>query len=145
MAMKHQGFQSLLYLKFINEKLYRVEDVARKIGTSSSTLYNYIEGISTFPPDLIAPLYNATGDIDFLIFITKDTDKRLTHREATAGEKHVIEETLDVAASAGDLVKKVQLALKDGHISVSEAKRILRTVDKAHKELEELAGCIKKI
>lgn len=144
MAISHQGFQTTLYYMFITSGKHDANVVADKIGVSRSTFYNYIEGITYCPVDLVAKIYNITGDIDFLTFIIKETDKRLVDREASAGEKFVLEETLDVAAAAGDVVHKVKRALEDGEMTSLEKKQILKAANKAHKELEELVGCVKK-
>ena len=143
MPVKHQGFQVLLYSKFIIGKTHRVEDIAKAIGIAPSTFYKYIEGTTTFPPDLIAPLYNATGDADYLTFITNETNKRLASREGTEGLKPIIEEVLDVAAANGDLVKRVQEALDDGNISDREALNILKGISIGHKELDDLKKVLK--
>ena len=144
MPIKHLGFQSLLYFKVIHSKLYRVEDVARKMGESPATLYGYIEGKATFPPDLIGPLYNATRDQDFLNFILNDTDQMLAARQAAREVRSVLEETLDVAAAAGGLSQLVQRAMADGDIDEVEARRVQRSINNVHRELEELARCVKK-
>ncbi len=144
MALKHQGFQVLLYSKFLIEKKCPVDKIAQALGISPSTFYNYIEGVSYFPPDLIAPLYNATGDADYLTFITNETDKRLASREGAEGLKSVLEEALDVAASQGDIIRKVQKALADGNISDREAKKILKSITEHYKELEDLRKALEK-
>ena len=144
MPLKHQGFQSLLYFKFVHEKLYRVEDVAKAMGLSPSTFYNYIEGISTFPPDLIAPLYNATKDEGFLNFIVDDTDKRLVDRDVAKHVKPIIEETLDMVGAAGALTEKINRAWEDGEVNTAEKQKLLNAAHKVFKELEELVSCLKK-
>ena len=144
MPLKHQGFQSLLYFKFVHEKLFRVEDIAKAMGLSPSTLYNYLEGITTFPPDLIAPLYNATKDEGFLNFVTDDTDKRLVERDAPRHVKPVIEETLDMVGAAGALTEKINKSLVDGDINAAEKQKLLNAAHKVFKELEELVACLKK-
>lgn len=143
MPTTHQGFQNLLYFNLIYQKRARVEDIARSLGLSASTLYGYIEGKSTFPPDLIAPLYAATGDISYLTFILNDTDMRLIPRERADGKKSILEEVLDVAASHGDIVRKIQEALdNDGEIDERERRRIFRVITANFKELEDLRKCL---
>lgn len=63
-----QGFASLLYVMFVLEKRYAVKEVAPQLDVSPSTLYDYVRGARVFPPDLIAPLYNATNDRRVLAF-----------------------------------------------------------------------------
>ncbi len=121
--VKHKGFQSLLYYKFITEKAFRVEEVARGLGISPATLYNYIEGRSTFPPDLLAQLFNLTGEREFLNFIVNDTPVRLVERNGAKATRGVLDETLDVSVAVGQLTGHVQKALADGHISELEARR----------------------
>ena len=70
---EQNGFQSLLYVNFIIRKKYRVDEVAQKWvgrngkkGIHKDTLYKWIRGENHFPPDRIAELVNATGDIEYL-------------------------------------------------------------------------------
>ncbi len=140
---KHDGFRSLLYYKFIHSKTHKVDDIARKMGMSVSTLYNYIEGINNFPPDLMAPLYNATQDIDFLNFILNDTDQMTVDRKAAQVKGGLIEETLDVAASTGRLVAEIQKGMADMLLSINEKRNIEKRINSAVKELEDLRKVLK--
>jgi len=144
MGMKYQGFRSLLYLKFIHEKAYSVEAVCSKMGLPPQTFYKYMSGQSTFPPDLIGKLYNATGEPAFLNFILNDTDQMLAPRQRPEAGKSVLEETLEVASATGDLAQKVQKALADGYVDKFEAARIIKSINNVHKELEDLAQKVKE-
>jgi len=136
--MKYDGFRSLLYYKFIHSKTHKVDSIAVKMGLSVSTLYNYIEGINNFPPDLVAPLYNATQDIDFLNFILNDTDQMAVERKTAQVKGGLVEETLDVAASSGKLVAEIQKDLKDKRVSVNEKKIIEKKLNEVEKQLEDV-------
>ena len=138
----YDGFRSLLYYKLVQSKEYSVQEIAGKMNMSSSSLYHYIEGESNFPVDLIARLYNSTHDIDFLNFILNDTDKMLTDRAESHIEKGLIEEILDVASATGEVVTKTKEAIEDGKINEAEKKKIIKTIDKAEKELEDARRCI---
>ena len=147
MPMKHKGFSSLLYLKFVHMKQYKVEPIATALGISPSTLYNYIEGEAYFPPDLIGPLYNATNDPDSLNFILNDTDQMLTPRHAkkAEGEKSPEAESLDIAVACGKLIDEVRKAIADdNHISKREAEKILKACNKLPKEVEDVSNHAKK-
>ncbi len=77
------GFQSLLYYKFIITKQHRVEPIAKKIDVSVDNLYKIVRGADKptrapgarkryeFPIDKISDLYQATKDLDFLLYFVK--------------------------------------------------------------------------
>ena len=81
MPYRYNRFQFFLYQIFLQEKRHDAQDVARKLGLPASTLYHWIEGENAFPVDMLAPLYNATHDIDFLNFILNDTDQMMIARK----------------------------------------------------------------
>lgn len=134
---KHEGFRNLLYHNFIYLKLYRVEDVAEKMGISPVTFYKYISGQMSFPVDLVGKLYNATGDIEFLNFILNGTDQMLTPRHGSPIQKDLTSETLEAFAAAGKLAEEIN-ASKGNGISEIERKRINNRIDQAEKELEDV-------
>lgn len=137
-VIKYQAFQSLLYRKFVSPGEHDAKKVAHALNESLSNFYNYIEGFCYCPPDLIARIYNATKDTDFLNFILDDTDLMLAPRKSADPEKSLLEETLDVAAALGDVVKKTQAALKDRRLNASERTKIIHAINASEKELEDL-------
>lgn len=143
-VIKYQAFQSLLYRKFISPGEHDAKKVAHALNESLSNFYNYIEGFCYCPPDIISRIYNATKDPDFLNFTLNDTDQMLTDRQSAKADKSVLEETLDVAASSGRVILKVQEALKDGRINEIERKNIIKAIDAAEKELEDARKVIGK-
>lgn len=143
-TLKFVRFQALLYKKLIDPGMYKIGDVARRMGLPTSTLYHYVEGHSTFPVDIIAGLYNATRDIEFLDFIINDTDMMLTKRVASDGGKTVTDETLEVVAANGGLVKQVVAALRDGKLNEEEKRTITNLINATQLELEDLRLCVNK-
>lgn len=146
MASKYTKFKELLKQKLIFSEQYNVRDVARKINISPSSLYHYAEDAQNcpnFPVDLLAPLFNATKDIDFLNFILADTDFMLAPRQQTTEQKSVKDETLEAAAAGGILVKHVCEALRDNILSDEEKKTIAKAIDGAELELEDLRHCVR--
>ena len=138
MPINHIGFQNLLYQKFISPGQHDAKKIAHAMNVSMTTFYNYCEGNAYFPPDLLSRLYTVTGDPDFLNFILNDTDQQLAPRQIQSPKKSIVEETLDVAAALGDVVKKTQNALEDKSINDLEKRKICQAIDKSEKELEEL-------
>lgn len=138
MPLNHIGFQNLLYQKFISPGEHDAQKTARSMNVSMTTFYNYCEGNAYFPPDLIALLYTTTRDPDFLNFILNETDQMLAPRKVGKPGRSLVEETLDVAAALGDVVKRTQAALKDGRLNVSEKNKIIHAIDASEKELEDL-------
>ena len=139
----YNRFQFFLYQIFLQEKRHDAQDVARKLGLPASTLYHWIEGENAFPVDMLAPLYNATHDIDFLNFILNDTDQMMLARKPAEVKGGMLEETLDVAASTGMLVAEVQKALADKRLSVNDKKSIEKQINSAVKELEDVRRVLK--
>lgn len=138
MNLKHHGFQNLLYRKFISPGEHNVKTICSAMKVSLSTFYNYIEGVSPCPPDLIPKLYNATHDHDFLNFILNDTDQMLTPRQDNEPEKSVLEKALDVAAAFGNVLKETHVVIKDKAIDNTTRLKITQTIDKTLVELEAL-------
>lgn len=136
MPLKHTAFQFFLYEKFNGQ--HDITNIVRKMLQNRSTFYNYIEGETYCPVDLVAPLYNATKDRDFLDFIINDTDLKLVPRQEGKGDKTVLEEVLDVGVACGHLTETIQKALKDKVIDRNEKRSIIKTINKAEKELEDL-------
>jgi len=141
---KYEGFRTLLYYKFIYLKLYRVDEIAEKMGMDSPvTLYKYIGGQYSFPVDLVGKLYNATGDVEFLNFILNDTGQMLTPREGSPIQKDLASETLEGMAAAGRLAEDVQSSKGNGLTEI-EKKRLINRIDQAHKELEDVRMVINR-
>ena len=138
MGMKYTRWQMFLYEKLILSKDYNIEELSRRMGIPASTLYNYVEGQSTCPPELIQLFYNATKDPDFLSFIINDTDYILVLRKAASSKKSTLEVTLDIASSTGQLISIVQKALKKGLIPNASKKEIITGINTIQKELEGL-------
>ncbi len=143
MGVKYNGFQSLLYYKFIIEKLYRVDETAKKMGVPVSTLYHWIEGETTFPPDMIAPLYNATGDSEFIDYFLRETNLRAVPRNGTEKSAGLLEEALDVGVAVGHLSEEIKQALHDGYVCEREKERIERAIESLYTQIEELRLCVK--
>lgn len=140
--MKYTRWQMFLYEKLILSQRYSVEDLSRRMGIPASTLYNYIEGQSTCPPELISLFYNATKDPDFLNFIINDTDQILVSRKVGGSGKSTLEVALDIASSTGQLVASVQKALKKGLMPNNSKKEIVKGINATQKNLEGLRRTI---
>ncbi|WKZ15456.1 MAG: hypothetical protein QY317_16295 [Candidatus Jettenia caeni] len=143
MPQIHTKFKHLLYSKLIESGNYSLSDIARRMNIPTSTLYHYVEeGGPTFPVDLLASLYNATRDMDFLSFILNDTDMMPTPRQASKDGKSVLEETLEAVAASGIVVSCVQEAIRDKKIDNKEQEKIVQAINKVEKELEDLKNCV---
>lgn len=143
MPLLYLGFQNLLYRKFVSPGEHDAKAVAFAMGISLSTFYNYIEGVSTCPPDLIPLLYNATKDPEFLSFITNPTDKRLCDKNPALNSRGVIDEAFDVSAANGRLVDSVRKAWNDGRISRAELRTLVAVLELVRQEVDELEASIK--
>lgn len=137
--IKHTEFQMLLQQKILLSGNYSIEEVARGIDMPKQTLYQHLEGRSTFPVDKVGVLYNVTGEIAFLDFVVRDTNMMIAPRQrAGVARKSVMDETLDVAAELGNVVTHVRDAMADSDVDDKERAKVITTINKAQKELEEL-------
>lgn len=141
--VSHIGFQNLLYRKFVSPGEHDAKKVASAINLNLSTFYNYIEGVTNCPVDIVANIYNATLDTEFLTFILDNTNQRLCPRSASEGEKTILEEALDVAAAIGALVATTHRGLADDDLDAGDKRDIARAIEKGHKELEDLKRCLR--
>ena len=139
--MQHSGFQQLLYRKFFQDRIARVDDVAHQLNVGRSTMYAWIDGERQFPVDLVGLLTRITGDSDFLDFILQGTGYTLAPLpEVDVEEVGRLEaETLDVAREAGNVVAAVQDALRDERIDRMEAQQIRAAVRTLQREAEEVS------
>lgn len=144
MPLLYLGFQSLLYRKFVSPGEHDAKAVAFAMGLSLSTFYNYIEGVSTCPPDLIPLIYNATKDPEFITHITdQTTDKRLADRDPALNSRGIVEEAFDVSAANGRLVDAVRKALNDTRISMAEWRTLINVLELVRQEVDELEASIR--
>ena len=141
----HTGFQSLLYYVFIFEKKYRVDETAKKLGIHVQTLYDYIEGVRYFPPDLIPDLYFATKDYRFLEFFLKPCGLvAVPVKQIAESKKDILNILVSGAKEDGDVVRAVKYALDDGKISTDELREIEKEIDEAIREKELLRKAIRE-
>lgn len=120
-----RSFANLLYQKFIFNKVYAVKAIAPEIDVSPSTLYDYIHGRLTFPPDKIPLLYKATGDWDFIRFFVEDTDLAVIRKLlANASGEQITMQGLTVADLAGQVAAAIKTAMEDQKLEKREKKDI---------------------
>ena len=74
---KKNGFQALLYTRFITEKQYRVAAVAEKMGVHKDTLYKWVNGTNPFSIDYLAALVVATEDPTYLEYQARDAGYKI--------------------------------------------------------------------
>ena len=65
------GYQTLLYYKFIASKQHDAASIAQKMGVSVDSVYRWVRGDRSMPIDRIPDLVNATGDLEFLEYLTE--------------------------------------------------------------------------
>ena len=138
MSTSHAKFSHLMYEKLIGTELYPVKSIARRTGVPMSSLYKYCDGTMNSPVEIVAKIYNATGDKDFLHFIIDDTDQMLIDKQKGSAERPLMEEALDVAGACGRLMEEVQKAMKDKKLTKAEKFKIEKAINASQKELEDL-------
>lgn len=140
-----QGFASLLYVAFVIEKRYRVDEVAPLLDVSPSTLYDYISGRRIFPPDLIAPLYNATKDRRFLALFLDEcgcTFTELPEPEACIDET-VLAEAIRAQEEFTDVLRATREALRDDRVDRRELAQIEQEYSEAKAQLARLMATVR--
>jgi len=141
--LSYRGFRFFLY-GLLTKRENDVPDIARRMGIGRTTLYHYAENDSYFPPDLIAPLYNATKDLSILEWIIQDTDYQLTPRQGAISTKPIMQEATDVAIAYGDLIAELKKALADGRITGGEKKKLHKILNNHLKEVEEVRAALER-
>jgi len=135
----------LLYLFFISEKRCRVDDAALELGISSSTMYEYIRGKRIFPPDLIAPLYRATGERRFLSFFLNASNvafHELPCWEADWSNGNLLEEAILAHGECLDVLQAIMGPLRnEGRIDFAELELIKKEYFEAQGALAKLVAC----
>ena len=133
------GFQQLLYRKFLLERRWRVEEIAHQLNVGRSTMYAWIDGERTFPVDLVGLLSRVTGDHEFVEFVVRDTGFTLAPLPGAGMDiRHLESEALDVAKQAGRVVEAVQDAIVDGRVDTRDCASIRHAVDSLHREGQEV-------
>jgi len=124
-----RSFANLLYQKFIFGKVYAVKAIAPEIDVSPSTLYDYIHGRLTFPPDKIPLLYKATGDWDFIRFFVEDSDLAVIRKLlANPSGEQIIMQGLTVCDLSGQVAAEIKTAMADNRLTRQERKDIVKRI-----------------
>ena len=140
-----RGFASLLYYNFIFTKKYRVDKIAEKMGIAADTLYRYIRGELTMPPDRVPDLVNSTGDTDYLQFFLGNTGfLAVPEVRIKLHKKSMKQIELDATILQGKLLEATELALEDGKIDTVELRLINDLSTKLRSKIMELVESAKK-
>ena len=138
------GFPSLLYVNFCIKKKYRVDETAKKMQIATDTLYRYVRGENTMPPDRIIDLIKATGDIEYLEFFSEPcgfipinaSSVSMTKAER---EKH----ELHLAGCMGLAIEAIERAYEDGKVEKNEYEEIRPLLSNVRRLAAELDNRIK--
>ena len=138
-------FQTVLYYVFLIEKAFRVDEVAKRMGIRPGTLYSYIEGKRTFPPDRIPDLYRATFERRFLAVLLDsigvvffDAPECDSAEPADA----VLPEAIKTQKECLDVLQAAYDSLADGRVSRDELHKLRGEVSEAHSALARLLACM---
>ena len=97
--VKRIGFQNLLYVRFIIEKRYRVDEVARKLDIHKDTLYRWIRGDNPFPIDQLPHLVKATDDPIYLKYLAREAGFSLVEQVKDKKTAEAISRIADILIS----------------------------------------------
>lgn len=137
-----QGFSSLMYVIFVIEKKFRVDDTAKEMRVATDTLYRYIRGENIIPPDRIIDLINVTKETRFLQFFCEPTGHlaipAITAKPSTKGIRL---KEIKLSIINGKAIEEIEEALKDGKIDRNEYKKahqLLTGIRQIAVELDEI-------
>jgi len=144
MRIRFRRFQSLLYYIFIQEKRYRVDEMAEALGISPQYFYDIIEGKGYCPPDLIAKLIKLTHDKDIVDFFLKDAGLvAVPISKAEETKKNLYDAFLRIPREIGDVARVFEKAIQDGILTNQEIQKIDREIYEAIQALEVFRHKIK--
>lgn len=143
-AESGNGIQALLYVRFIIEKRYRVDEVAPKMGIASDTLYKYIRGENLFPMERAGALTAATGDTCYLDYAADQSGYILVPKPTVkAVQKSVRQLEALITIQNGKLVEVTEAGLEDGSFDQAEIKKIIANGNEVVRAVETLKAAVK--
>jgi len=97
-------FADLLYLVFISQKKFRVDEVAEDMGIIPDTLYRYCRGELKFPIDRLGDLMRATKWKGWLAYFLTGTEYEIKKKLDlnTQGVLAQLTEALNAVSRDGD-------------------------------------------
>jgi hypothetical protein len=119
----NDGFSEVL------QQLPNRKAIAADLGIPYGTLDNYIRGLQSFPPDLIARLFAITGEWSILEFILEPLDLHAVSKTRPndiqkTDSPDVYRMLMDITERLGETTHEVRKAKADAKISPSEYGRI---------------------
>ena len=114
-----------MYVIFVIEKKFRVDDTAKEMRIATDTLYRYIRGEKIIPPDRVVDLINATKEIRFLRFYCEPTGFiPITKVTAENLPDSIQQKEINLSIFLGDAIEKIEKAHDDKIITKREYKDI---------------------
>lgn len=147
---RESEFREFLISKFYGQTEMsdqRVEDVAEKMGMTKWGLYKIIDGTTVLKPELIPRLYNATGDIDYIMwFVNRCKGLKLIKMPNTGQLNGTIsDEIIQAGSEHGDLCQKWLEYFADGKIDEREKQQLLKEIRKQEQTLNLMREEIKNL
>jgi len=131
-----------MYVIFIIEKKYKVEDTAKEMRIATDTLYRYIRGENIIPPDRIIDLINVTKEIRFLQFFCDPCGylaiPAITVKPSTRGIRL---KEIKLSIINGKTIEEIEKTLEDGKVDRNEYKKahqLLTGIRQIAVELDEI-------
>ena len=140
----NQGFSSLMYVIFIIEKKFRVDDTAKEMRITTDTLYRYCRGELIIPPDRIIDLINATHEIRFLNFFCEPCGfLPVSKVRFKRGQSSIRKKEVDLSITIGRALEIIEQAHSDGKITKIEYRDIHSVLNELMRKEAELDYQIK--
>jgi len=139
-----------LYSTFIINKTsdtMSIEQIARSMGLSESTIYKYLEGSEkTPPPEFFPALYNITKNIGIIAwFINRCEGLKLIISDKIALNGDIRDELEELVIMVGKVSEMRRIAYADGRMDSNEKQRLLKSANKLYKIVSQLLEEIKNI
>lgn len=113
--------------------------VAGWLGMPLSTLYAYLEGARTPPPELFRQIHRVTGDRAYLEWFLVDTAYVLSEKPAgRATREDVRDMQLDAFPRFSDWLESITTAMRDGRLTGEELEAIRRQYDRVVSKMADL-------
>ena len=103
------GFQGNFTEEFSTQVLQRLKmpmkTIAYGLGVSYKTYYNWVTGISTYPPDLIAKLYQITKDSRIFRFFLEPCEF-IALKDLTRENRRMVANAIEALKTLGEFLRK---------------------------------------
>ena len=149
-AVKDRGkhFSFLVRQAIANDPRFRISTVAKGMGLSYHAFYQRLEGKTSFSADEIRRLIACFPDPSLVSYLLKGTvyiAAERIHAERPDEEDVLYRAAHRIIFDASDVLRQVDIALKDSRLDHRDAAAITRKIDDAERSLVTLRNHISSL